>query len=179
MSNIEDFKHRHESLSKLDWSPWVYVELNWGDLCDEGSGRSGLLLTINFSKHFMKVLGGRVWFGLRSGELKLEPINATIPYKHRWPQSSLAVEIKTKRSISKTSGSKQAQSDTKTLDAKADFKDISASLSSSSKREMGLEQSALIQDDFEHTVWQVYTKGSEQKAYWDFEVARSLSDLGS
>ena len=146
-----------------DWSPWVYLNLEWGGLSDNDLG---LLLTINFNKHHLKILGGRVWFGLRGGELKLELTNAVMFYQHRWPQSPLEEKIKVKHRISKTSLSKS----TRNSNAQANLAETSASMSFSRTKETGGELTTSVEDEVEYVIWQISTKGSEKEAYWDFEV---------
>jgi hypothetical protein len=152
-----------------DWSPWVYMDLEWGKFSD---GKLVVLLTINFGKHHLEILRGRVWFGLRGVELELEPSNATIPYGYRWPMSPLQEEIKIKCSVKDVDITKDNRSEVGDYRSGFGPKGLRFSIGSSGKREKGAEQTAEAHDEFEHMVGQVDTRGSAEKAYWDFEVRR-------
>ena len=155
-----------------NWSPWVYMKLNWGQLL---GNRLVLLLTINFGKHHIKVLGRDVKFGLRGGQLKLVPIKALIPYKYRWPKSELTAGIKVKRSVNQESSS--TQKDSGGFDATVDLQDTKTSIDISNKKDNETQEKRSVQDEFEHVIWQIYTQGSEDEVYWSFEVSSGDSCL--
>lgn len=160
---------------KPDWSPWVYLQLEWTKP-SEGVNR-GLLLTINFAKHHMKVLGGRVWFGLRRGELKLTPSNGVIPYEHRWPESPLEVNFKFKRTVNETKGTKRSRSTSDKLNVGHTLTNTKLSIGTSRNGEKAEEQVKGIKDEFEYVTWRIRPKGSDKEAYWDFEALEIESCL--
>ena len=149
-----------------DWSPWVYIRLKWGKPSDDGLG---ILLTINFNKHHLKILGGRIWFGLLGGELKLEPINAEIPYEHRWPETPLVVKTEIRHKSGKTSGSKETRSSSREFNAEGNLADATASGGFSRTKGFENERLNSLEDEYVHI--HISTKGSEKEAIWDFEVS--------
>gem|GEM_PF-6526063 len=147
-----------------DWTPWVFMKLEWGPYTDNGLG---LLLTINFNQHHLDVLGGRVWFAFRSCLLTVSPSNATVPYSSRWPMKPLEVKCKVKRSLVNSIKEKKTES----VAAGADFENSVPSLDFSFEGEVVKDGSASTKDEFHHEFWQTQTKGSEVKPYWDFRAS--------
>lgn len=147
------------------WPQWVYMKLEWGQLYDD---KLELLLTINFGKHNIKVLGSEISFGLRRGQLKIIALQALIPYEDRWPRQEFKESILTKRSVNTEDVSTQNKSSG--FDAKYDFKETSTSIDFSKKNDKEIQKKTSVQDEFEHTIWQVDIRGSEKECYWTFEA---------
>jgi hypothetical protein len=145
------------------------MDLEWGEYSD---GKLVVLLTINFGKHHMEILRGRVWFGLGGVELELEPSHATIPYEYRWPRPSLQEETKINVSVKGIDITKDNRSKVGSCKSGCGPKGLSFSIGSSGKREKGAEQPTGVHDELEPLVGQVNTRGSPEKAYWDFEVRK-------
>ncbi len=146
-----------------DWSPWLYLALEWGESSDDGLD---LLLTINFHRHYLEMLGGKIWFGLRGAELQMAVTNGMMPNEHRWPDTPLQSKLEIKRSVSETHGS--TQSEGARVGFTASLKKAGATAADNTTD--GEAKSSRTQDDFEFVDWQVSHKGSDTTAYWEFET---------
>ncbi|MBV8886056.1 MAG: hypothetical protein JO235_18970 [Chroococcidiopsidaceae cyanobacterium CP_BM_RX_35] len=125
-----------------------------------------LFLTINFNEQWEKLVGGRLKWGLRGGELRLTLTNGILPYSSRELTDSLELFILKKRVVQE---SRQAQqglegsiSDMVILPAWAG--------KAGAKANVGKERTFGKTDEFEVTVCQVTTKGSEENPAWVFTV---------
>lgn len=144
-----------------DWRMWVNYSLEPGN---RSSSKVNLLLTIVFNKHHVDLIGGTVWFGLRSGELALRPTNATIPMSDRWPQMTLAPAFEAKREFSRGASSKNKVTRSLTMGATLLASEPRASTGASYGTANEQEQSVKMNDEFLHFVRQITWKGHEHEA---------------
>lgn len=153
-------------LPKTDWQMWVNYELKPGDVSDQ---KADILLTIFFAYHNVDLIGGRIWFGLRGGELSLQPNNATIPLEERWPQTPLLPSIETKRTITVGAASRENLKTTLGTDAEFITREAGVSLIASHGSENEKADSLGISSEFSQIEWQITCKGSDCQTIWQFE----------
>jgi len=125
-----------------------------------------LYLTINFNEQWEKLIGGRLKWGLRGGELRLKLTNGIIPYSSRELTGSLELFILKKRVVQESS---QAQ---KGIEGSIGNIVILPAWTGKAgvKANAGAEQTSGRTDEFEFTVCQVTTKGAEENPAWVFAV---------
>jgi len=123
-----------------------------------------LLLTINFNEQWQDLRVGRVKFGLRGGELRLEIANGRIPYDARELASSLPFTIKKER---EEKASRKAQTGTK---ASGSLSLPFTSSKAAAETRSTQEQLAETTDRFQLTDCQMTTKGAEDHPAWVFAV---------
>ncbi len=123
-----------------------------------------LYLTINFNEQWEYLLGGRVKFGLRGGELRLILQNGTISLNARELHTTLELTIQKERSQQTSQESKIG---------------IEASLGEKSTLKGTAEDktTAATSDKFTFTSAQVSTKGDKGNPAWVFEIATGESVL--
>lgn len=128
--------------------------------------RVDLLLTINFNEQWEKLPGGRVKFGLRSGELRLELTQGSIPYKLRRTLSKdLSLNLKKERQSCVSSSAIDESQASLGMTLKSET-DIQAKVNKATKSETIVSQS----DNFIVLSCQVTTKGSPDRPAWVFET---------
>jgi hypothetical protein len=117
-----------------------------------------LNLTLQFNEQRELVIGGRIQFGLRGGQLKLKLVNGEIP-----------VEFRKLDGLVKLSAEKQRQPQ-----QNSDYQStINAGLPENPpvvKATPGTNQTAEGTEKFQPSVCQVTTKGAEENPTWVFEV---------
>ena len=145
-----------------DWTPWVYLKLGWRE---EEAPLPALALTIRFGQHHVKILGGRIWFGLSGGELALRPSSGQFSDAHFWPGSPLEATVQVKRTVRAELSTKRSLS----ASAKADAQPLGATFSYGSGSEQTVGK--VVEDAVELIHWRVRSHGSPMNALWNFEAA--------
>ncbi len=119
-----------------------------------------LYLTINFNSQWQELLGGKVEFGIRHGELRLILENGKIPYGSRsfndYFPTSTKFTICTEES-SENSGNASAS-------FKLPGKGLNLGIKTDSKNKENRKE------QFEKTISHISTKGDEEKPVWVFEA---------
>jgi hypothetical protein len=147
------------------WSEWVFMRLEPGYATEH---LLDLHLTINFSEHHLPLLGGRVTYGLKAGDLRFDINGAEIPYQTREPKSPLSVQLFIERTISNSvqGSSKTARSAEASIDIGQNQGKGIAKLDAETQQ--GAEK--ITTDKFDHSVSQIQSKGSENSPIWSFEA---------
>ncbi len=117
-----------------------------------------LHLLINFNTRWETLPIGRIRFGLKGGELKLNLKNGKIFYEDRKFTNPLAVSVQKERQDQKGSQNKVGV-EPSWADGKA-----------GTKVNLGTEQTESQTDKFQLTTYQISTKGSENNPVWTFEL---------
>lgn len=139
----------------------VYVKLT-GRFKLSPATQIELYLTINFNEQWENIIGGRVKFGLKGGELRLKLKNGTIPYESRELTGSLELSLQKKR-VEQEGNKAQTE-------IEAVFSDVVATPAAGVKTKMKTEQTQGKTDEIHFFVCQVTTKGDEEKPAWAFAV---------
>lgn len=121
-------------------------------------GEIDLHLTINFNEQWEDLIGGRVKFGLKGGELRLHLENGKAPYKGRNLAGELELSIQKERQ-KQESNERQNNLEGCVGDSKPGVK-----ASASEKQTRGTT------DKFQFSVCQVTTKGGLKAPAWAFEA---------
>lgn len=145
-----------------DWTPWIYLGLDWQQ---EGRQPPAVALSITFGRHHVNIPGGRIWFGLRGGELALRPSGGQFSNGHFWPQNPLEVKVEVKRTLRTEQSRKLSQS----ASAKADLEPLTAGFNYGSGSEISSAQ--IIEDAAQFVHWRISSHGSPIHAIWSFEAA--------
>ena len=124
-----------------------------------------LFLTINFNEEWAELPGGRVKFGVKSGELRLDLTQGTIPYQDRNLAGRLALEVNKERH-SQTNASSHDESQLSLSTSSKTELEAQAKVSSAHKKDLSYSQG----DKFNVTSCQVTTKGNVDSPAWVFEV---------
>lgn len=148
------------------------MKLKWGEINSNGAD---VHLEINFNeqqKKFLKI--GKIWFGLKSGELCLNINNGKIPYEDRALKSHLEIKYDTTREIK----SIKTKKDSSELagDLGSSIKEMKPTISAKITPKSGksIEGTEQIQETFPYTKWQITTKGSEKEPIWCFKCATNI-----
>lgn len=125
-----------------------------------------IFLTINFNEQWAKLPGGgRVKFGLKSGELRLELTEGTIPYATRNLSGRLALEVQKERQSQVSAATRGEEQASIGLSLKKES-EIQTRTASTYEKKNSYNQS----NKFTVTSCQVTTKGSLTNPAWVFEV---------
>ncbi|MFZ1030168.1 MAG: hypothetical protein WAN66_28520 [Limnoraphis robusta] len=127
--------------------------------------KKDLYLTLNFNEEWLKLLGGKVKYGLRGGELRLSLKNCKTPYSDRCLNDEMKLvterEVETQQGVEKSSNIGGSLSREKAeLSAKQDYKNTETR-----------------KEKFQKTVYHVSTKGDERSPAWVFEADKDESVL--
>ncbi|MGI0489472.1 hypothetical protein ACN4EK_29000 [Pantanalinema rosaneae CENA516] len=120
-----------------------------------------LKLTINFNEQWEELPGGRVRFGLTSGELRLGIHNGRVAYGSRTLNDNLETVLNISRVEKNAVVSKQG------ITFGTDKQGTTGNLTKS------LDRTVETTDTFQVRSYQVTTKGSEEDPVWDFAVKTS------
>lgn len=116
-----------------------------------------LYLTINFNEQWEPLIGGRIKFGLKGGELRLRLENSRSPHKLRKLtgrlQDALQIERNEKEGTERQGGAEASLAENRV----------------GAKINLGGKESGERTDKFEFTACQVTTKGTETNPVWSFE----------
>lgn len=136
------------------------VSILEGILKQPSANKIDLYFTINFNEQWENLIIGRVKFGIRGGELRLKLDNGKIPYASRSFNSPLSVSTVVEIELGQSS---------------ENVNEVGASLSVdkpglTAKRN---EKSTLgRKEKFQETIFNISTKGSEEKPTWVFKANR-------
>jgi hypothetical protein len=151
-----------ETTERGDWTPWVYLNVEWG--AENDAGRP-VLLTVNFGEHHLKVRGGRVWFGLSGGELDLKPSAGAFLPEYFWPENPLEVAVKCKRTVQVVQTDKRHGS----IGIKAALATPTVEANIGSGRDAEIANTAI--DVFDEIRLLVSPHGSPSHHFWNFSPA--------
>ena len=123
-----------------------------------------IVLTINFNEQWQEIRGGRVKFGISSGELRLNLTHGVMPYELRGLSGDLPLNI-----------SKERQSQGSTLEKRGNQGNVGGYLRGKAEVptigfSMAQETTVGQSEKFNITDWQVSTKGDLTTPSWVFEV---------
>jgi hypothetical protein len=144
----------------------VYLQLEWGNRLP--SDNIELLMEINFGEETFRFKFGEVRLGIRHGELGLSLTGGRMPYSNRKLAALLDPAIKTTRQ--KLLGKKNTKSIEDTLSARASLEvgKTGAGLDAGMKTSQSHDEELVVTDTLDMTLYQVSTKGSEEKPAWSF-----------
>lgn len=112
-----------------------------------------LKATIRFSEQELEVLGGKVWFGLKRGTLRLAIENG------RMPLETMGLVVPFENEIEVDSIQESTQETELKITVPSGFRDRRSLRESNSRQ---------------RKIYQCYTKGTETEPIWGFEVKRDL-----
>lgn len=159
-----DSADKSGTANTTDWTPWVYLALEWGKQHGRMRG-CPLLLTLSFGMHHLKVLGGRVWFGLSGGVLDITPIGGSFLIERFWPKNTLEPSV----SVQRTLRAERRDTQNRSMGVKASLEGPNATANLSSKQDAVIANS--IEEVLEHMHLRVIVHGAPSRALWTFATA--------
>jgi hypothetical protein len=130
-----------------------------------GNLKAALYLTINFYEQEELIVGGRVRFGLKRGELRLSLTNAKMKMKDRMLGAPL--EMSVSKELTRESGQEFQQGGSLSMSEKGILPGVSLS---SKTNEKFLEKETSV-------TYKVFTKGKAESPSWDFMEIASNTPL--
>ena len=146
------------------WPSWLYMELSWRTSTHKD--KAYIDLTINFNEEWLTTKVGRLRFGFRGGDLKVQLTNGSVPLKTRRPDNLLQPEVPKDRSISTGDKESRETGAQVGLSVKGGIPGASTEISATA----GHERTNETADKLKLSDWQITSKGSSESPTWSFKT---------